>query len=364
MGCTSLGDRSRKIDEFFLEAFGFKKKAQKGVNVDDSNQTKSSEFLGASGNLIFREEIMEHGDESGVIKPWLEGMLSPDLPLEEDLNLPNYSLKIEHVWGFRIEDCRKNLFFLSKDQILYSCSSMGIIQNLDDNTQTLFGGFPLGEDKECHDKDITAIAYLQKDVAMVATGQPGINPKILVWSPVDPEVIYAKFEQPKGSKLVSCLSFDSTGRYLGSFGKDEDNSFYIFDLKTKSLYWEKKTDENVEKRKENKNKKEDIEQNEIENDNMNTNNFLLLIEEYDNNEYLLDMCFNPNESELCIVGVEKIFFANYKNHQLSNKKNVQGRTRIIYTSCCYTDKQTCLIGNNQGKLYIFRDGEVFIKKRK
>ena len=87
MGCTSLGDRSRKIDEFFLEAFGFKKKAQKGVNVDDSNQTKSSEFLGASGNLIFREEIMEHGDESGVIKPWLEGMLSPDLPLEEDLIL-------------------------------------------------------------------------------------------------------------------------------------------------------------------------------------------------------------------------------------------------------------------------------------
>ena len=363
MGCTSLGDRARKIDEFFLEAFGFKKKAQKGVNVDDSNQTKSSEFLGASGNLIFREEIMEHGDESGVIKPWLEGMLSPDLPLEEDLNLPNYSLKIEHVWGFRIEDCRKNLFFLSKDQILYSCSSMGIIQNLDDNTQTLFGGFPLGEDKECHDKDITAIAYLQKDVAMVATGQPGINPKILVWSPVDPEVIYAKFEQPKGSKLVSCLNFDSTGRYLGSFGKDEDNSFYIFDLKTKSLYWEKKTDENVEKRKENKNKKEDIEQNEIENDNMNTNNFLLLSEEYDNNEYLLDMCFNPNESELCIVGVEKIFFANYKNLQLSNKKNVQGRTRKIYTSCCYTDKQTCLIGNNQGKLYIFRDGEVFIKKR-
>ena len=363
MGCTSLGDRSRKIDEFFLEAFGFKKKAQKGVNVDDSNQTKSSEFLGASGNLIFREEIMEHGDESGVIKPWLEGMLSPDLPLEEDLNLPNYSLKIEHVWGFRIEDCRKNLFFLSKDQILYSCSSMGIIQNLDDNTQTLFGGFPLGEDKECHDKDITAIAYLQKDVAMVATGQPGINPKILVWSPVDPEVIYAKFEQPKGSKLVSCLSFDSTGRYLGSFGKDEDNSFYIFDLKTKSLDWEKKTDENVEKRKENKNKKEDIEQNEIEDENMDTNNLLLLSEEYDNNEYLLDMCFNPNESELCIVGVEKIFFANYKNHQLSNKKNVQGRTRKIYTSCCYTDKQTCLIGNNQGKLYIFRDGEVFIKKR-
>ena len=98
------------------------------------------------------------------------------------------------MWGFRIEDCRKNLFFLSKDQILYSCSSMCIIQNLDDFSQTIFGGFPIGEDKECHDKDITAIAYLKKDVSMIATGQPGINPKILVWSPIDPEVIYAKLE--------------------------------------------------------------------------------------------------------------------------------------------------------------------------
>jgi hypothetical protein len=245
MGCAAINDNS-KLDEFFTEAFGFRKKAQKGVNIDDAKETKASNFIGSSGNIIFREEIMEHGDESAIIKPWLEGMISPDFPLEEDLTLPNYSLKIEHVWGFRIEDCRKNLFFLSKDLILYSCSSMCIIQNLDDNTQTLFGGFPLEKDKECHDKDITAIAYLKKDVSMIATGQPGINPKILVWSPVDPEVIYAKFEQPKGSKIVSHLSFDHTGRYIGSFGKDEDNSIYIFDLKTKSLYWEQKTDDELD----------------------------------------------------------------------------------------------------------------------
>ena len=116
MGCTSLNSKARKLDEFFLEAFGFNKKNEQGVNVDDSAQTKTSEILGAN-KLTFREEIIEHGDESGVIKPWLENMLSPDLPLEEDLSFPNYSLRIEHVWGFRIEDCRKNLFFLSKDQI-------------------------------------------------------------------------------------------------------------------------------------------------------------------------------------------------------------------------------------------------------
>ena len=360
-----------KLDEFFTEAFGFRKKAQKGVNIDDAKETKASNFIGSKGNIIFREEIMEHGDESAIIKPWLEGMISPDFPLEEDLTLPNYSLKIEHVWGFRIEDCRKNLFFLSKDLILYSCSSMCIIQNLDDNTQTLFGGFPLGKDKECHDKDITAIAYLKKDVSMIATGQPGINPKILVWSPVDPEVIYAKFEQPKGSKIVSHLSFDHTGRYIGSFGKDEDNSIYIFDLKTKSLYWEQKTDDELDnfnsiinnnyeiKDKKNDNKKkEEIDEKEIPKD---ANDILLSNEE--KGEYLLDMCFNPDDYELCLVGVEKIKFGNYKNRVLFPKVNQPGKTRKVYTSCCYINKNICLVGNNQGKLYVFKDRNRIQKKR-
>ena len=370
MGCAAINDNS-KLDEFFTEAFGFRKKAQKGVNIDDAKETKASNFIGSKGNIIFREEIMEHGDESAIIKPWLEGMISPDFPLEEDLTLPNYSLKIEHVWGFRIEDCRKNLFFLSKDLILYSCSSMCIIQNLDDNTQTLFGGFPLGKDKECHDKDITAIAYLKKDVSMIATGQPGINPKILVWSPVDPEVIYAKFEQPKGSKIVSHLSFDHTGRYIGSFGKDEDNSIYIFDLKTKSLYWEQKTDDELDnfnsiinnnyeiKDKKNDNKKkEEIDEKEIPKD---ANDILLSNEE--KGEYLLDMCFNPDDYELCLVGVEKIKFGNYKNRVLFPKVNQPGKTRKVYTSCCYINKNICLVGNNQGKIYVFKYRNRIQKKR-
>ena len=329
MGCGAAGNKGdHKFDEFFEEAYGFKKKDQKGLDIEDSNEVQTTIQFG-SGDSVFQEEIMMHGDESGVIKPWLEGMISPDYALEEDLTPPKYSLNIEHVFGFRTDESRKNLFFLSKDQILYSCSSLGIIQNLDDNTQTLFGGFPLGENKECHDKDITAIAYLKKDVSMVATGQTGINPKILVWSPVDPEVIYAKFEQPKGSKLVSNISFDKSGRFLGSFGKDENNSFYIFDLRTKSLYWEKST---------NINKGED--------------------------EYLLDICFNPEIYELCLVGVEKIIFANYKDKQMFKRANkINENIKKIYSSCCYINQFICLIGNNQGKLYVFENGIKNLSKK-
>ena len=330
MGCSSIRNlKSKFFDEFYLEAFGFRNKAQKGLDVENSEQTQTTQQIG-SGDSIFREEIMIHGDESGVIKPWMEGMLSPKYPLEEDLTPPKYSLNIEHVFGFRAEESRKNIFFLSKDIILYSCSSLGIIQNLDDNTQTLFGGFPLGENKECHNKDITAIAYLNRDVSMVATGQAGINPKILVWSPVDPEVIYAKFEQPKDSKLVSSLSFDKTGRYLGSFGKDENNSFYIFDMRTKSIYWSQSTKEGD---------KED--------------------------EFLLDMCFNPDREshELCLVGVEKVIFVDFISKIKFGKSNKKGETEKIYTSCCYINKKICLVGNNQGKLYVFNNRSKELSKK-
>ena len=118
MGCGSTVNRNDFLfNEFYLEAFGFEKKHQKGLDIENTNDTQTTLKIG-SGDSIFKEEIMIHGDESGVIKPWLEGMLSPEYPLEEDLTPPKYNLKIEHVFGFRTDESRKNLFFLSKDLIL------------------------------------------------------------------------------------------------------------------------------------------------------------------------------------------------------------------------------------------------------
>ena len=121
---------------------------------------------------------------------------------------------------------------------------------------------------------------------------------------------------------------------MGSFGKDENNSFYIFDLKTKSLYWEERTSYANENSL-NEEQKENNEEN--ENKKLNTDN--LILNQEDNSEYLLEMCFNPSEYELCLVGVEKIMFANYKNQQLFEKANKPGRIRRIYTTCCYVNKE-------------------------
>ena len=106
---------------------------------------------------------------------------------------------------------------------------------------------------------------------------------------------------------------------MGSFGKDENHSFYIFDMRTKSIHWEQSTKEGNEE-----------------------------------NQYLLDVCFSPDKDsyELCLVGIEKIIFANFQSRAKNPKVNKATKNEKIYTTCCYIDKNICLIGNNLGK-YMF-----------
>ena len=319
------GSSMTKIDitnEFYLEAFQTQFLKADGLDLE-KEELQTSKTLKKLNNFIFEEEIIEHADESGPVKPWLENVIAPNLAIEENISYPNYNLKIEHVYGFKTENSRKNIFFYKPDQIIYSVSSICIIQNLDDNTQRLFGGFPLKEQKECHDNIITAIDFLNNEVGMVATGQCGLVPKILVWSPVDTEVVYARFEQPRESKEVSALCFDKTGHYLASFGKDKNNSYYIFDLRKNELMWEQPTGEK---------------------------------------DFLLDITFNKyisrddDNEELLLVGVNKIIISNPKDH--FDRNLYINRQKIgIFTSCCYVSKNRFLVGGSTGKVSFYLDRE-------
>ena len=326
MGCSASHRKDiQEKNEFFREAMGFKKKNIKGLRVDENlSQMRTMKDISGGGN--FREEIIEHADESGVVKPWLTNIVAPDHEIEEDLNYPKYTIKLEHIFGFRIEDCRQNLFYLQKDELLYISSSLGIIQNIDDLSQTLFGGFATKEERECHDNDIMSLAFYQGDVSMVATGQRGMKPTILVWSPLDTSVVYAKFHQPKGSKEVSALDFDKDGHYLASFGKDEKNTFYVFDMQTKSLYWKQETDMSIESTKA--------------------------------NEFLLDVAFNPQKDEICVAGVNKIIFGYLQRKSMKNVyEKPEDGSLMIFTSICYISNGTCLVGSDAGLIFTYLDSK-------
>ena len=330
MGSSSSLRKLDENNEFFLEAFQNLALKSNGLDLEKS-EIQTSKTLKKIDDFTFDEEIIDHADESGVVKPWLESVIAPNIAIEEDISYPNYNLKIEHVYGFKSENSRKNIFFYKRDQIIYSVSSICIIQNLDDNTQRLFGGFPLKENKECHDNIITAIDFLNNEVAMVATGQCGLVPKILVWSPVDTEVVYARFEQPRESLEVSALCFDKTGHYLASFGKDKNNSYYIFDLRKNELKMMKETG--------------------------------------GDNEFLLDITFNKYVErddrceELLLVGVNKIIISRPDDNLDRNVYKKINDKIVIFTSCCYVSRTKFLIGSDLGKVSFYLNQEKTHQKK-
>ncbi len=102
---------------------------------------------------------------------------------------------------------RQNLFFKDNDNILYFNGTCFITHNINDNTQSIFGGHKINEtDKEIiknyktHDNDITCFDYLPpKDGNIIVSGQRGLLPLILAWD-ADTKKIINKIYLPKGTK--------------------------------------------------------------------------------------------------------------------------------------------------------------------
>ena len=313
MGCSGIiPHKWNKDNEFYKEALGFRENKLKGLRIDDEEKeiTRSIKF----GNLEIKEELYTYGDESASVKPWLENVVCPDQLFEEDLNYPHYNLSVEHVFGLRLEDTRQDLFYLSKEDLLYISSGLAIIQNIDDYSQIIFGGFEIESENVCHDNVITSIDFMKNNVSLVATGQRGIKPKILVWSPIDPSVVFATFEQPKGSKEVSALAFDSNGHYLASFGKDEDNTFFIWDLRTKSLFYSQSTGKG-------------------------------------DKNFLFDIDFHPDNEQICICGINKIIFGVASGKMFKNY--YEKKDDIIFTKCCFVHNKYWFIGNDRGEIHSY-----------
>ena len=143
MGTSSAIKKIDITNEFYLEAFQTQFLKADGLDIEKVELQTTKTLKKVNNHLSWDEEIIDHADESGPVKPWLENVIAPNVAIEENISYPNYNLKIEHVYGFKTENSRKNIFFYKVDQIIYSVSSICIIQNLDDNTQRLFGGFPL-----------------------------------------------------------------------------------------------------------------------------------------------------------------------------------------------------------------------------
>jgi WD40 repeat protein len=286
MGCGQsnrnlLTDKNIIEDKNLLaEAFAFNLKEIKGLNIDKIRQNLNIKKPLSDENNYFMEEPLIFGDESKHISPWITNIVPPENTLDEIRTTPKISLKPAHIFGYRCLDSRLNIHFVDDSTIVYPSGSFGIVQSIKTSTQKIFGGIENSRNSDFHHtNDIISMAIFKGEISMVATGQIDSRPYILVWSPYDPSIIYGKYYQDMNSKLVKMITFDSQGRYLGSIGRDDNNTFYIFDIQTKEIVWKQITGPNI----------------------------------------IFDIKFSPVDSEeFCLVGVRSLIFCNIKNRDKKN----------------------------------------------
>lgn len=350
-----------KDKNLFLEAFGTEFKEVKGLVINENTEFVTKKPI-SENNPCFQEELLIYGDESDTVRPWVSHIIQPNSILEEKKGHPNIKLKPIHIFGYRCVDARGNLFFLDDNTIIYHSGIFGIVHNIKTNRQKIFGGTcktnikadssnnpndyndpnknlnqknisvkvssnSLNSNKNnnlisqqtqnvSHTKDIVAIAIYKGSVSMVATGQIDSRPYILIWSPQDPSVIYGKLIQDLGSKSVGNIAFDNQGVYLASLGRDEMNSFYIFDIQSKEIVWKDITGSDI----------------------------------------LFDVKFSPvDNNEICIIGVNSVIFANLKTKEkINHARNIKKYKNMIFTCLSYNkDGQKVITSTSTGVLVIW-----------
>lgn len=155
----------------------------------------------------------------GVDNPWLSSvaMLTPveysTAPIKKEY--PNCCLTPEWVYGYQAEKCKSNLHYNFQGDLVYNVSRFVIIYSIKLHEQKLFTG---------HSEEITCLA-MHPDKQLVASGEVGPNPKLLVWHSDTLKIHYSAQGFHKNG--ISQLRFSTDGSILATVGNDDQHSISV-----------------------------------------------------------------------------------------------------------------------------------------
>jgi len=122
-----------------------------------------------------------------------------------------------------------NLHFNANGKLVYGQAAIGIVLDIEENTQSFFGSgdTKIIRGKEANTDCITAIAK-HPDGKIFATGQNGKNPSICIWDSTEfrsnnSQKFIAKVKTFKGGRQCTSLSFSKNGKILATTLLDNDH---------------------------------------------------------------------------------------------------------------------------------------------
>ena len=173
---------------------------------------------------IFEEQSKSGGDEFMAVKPWL-GTITRMKPKDFDPrsvsnDAPDVDMELHFVHGYRGNDCRNNLCYTAKGEVCYPAAALGIVykpQIAGSERQKFF---------DMHTDDVLSLT-MHPQGKVVATGEIGRMPKIIVWDTDTLETLTVlKGFHKRGVPLLAFS--EGRGDRLASVGLDNDFSIAVY----------------------------------------------------------------------------------------------------------------------------------------
>jgi WD40 repeat protein len=249
MGCASSNsaqnpnggfadDATFKAEENIRRVKFDKSSGQAVVVTAPSNKPESNFFDATDAG---------HGEQFMAVRPYLGAIVEPANHPPNNPNPPDTHYALEYVYGYRCADSRQNVFFNSNGQAVYMTAALGIILDINSNTQKFFGGGEVdntaknvANDDNAHTDDITAIT-ISNDRNFAASGQVGSAPAAFVWDAKTGQK-RQRFKLAKGARGVNAISISGDGSLVALVDNSDDHNVYVFDINTGSLKFKDKGD--------------------------------------------------------------------------------------------------------------------------
>lgn len=234
-----------------------------------------------------------------------------------DRTAPKCQLRLEWVYGFRGHQVKSNLHYNINNEIVYFVAGVGIVHNYAEHKQRFFLG---------HDDDIISLT-MHHNKTLVASGQVGKEPQILVWDSTTMQT--ASILKGGHTHGIGILAFDPSGDKLASCGIDQSATIIVWDWKKGKV----------------------------------------LAKSIGRQSKIFDIQFNPHKhNSLIACGVNHITFFNLIGNTLDKKKGLFGNNKNIQTMFTLaigeqegSGKDTrlaCYAGTLNGKIYSWKGNQL------
>lgn len=105
--------------------------------IDDENMPSSCQDLDAYISTALGNDI--DNKFQSTCKIWLESVVNPSNQQQQRRDVPEVSVVLEYVYGYRSQDMRNNIRYCANGDVAYICSTLGIVMNRSNRAQKYYG---------------------------------------------------------------------------------------------------------------------------------------------------------------------------------------------------------------------------------